>query len=232
MKKLALSLILLNLSLAPSAIASKPNMVAEVGDLKCLSKKRGDHDVIARSGITLKGANREEKKIVAQVVHTIIEMTNEQQANHLLSNLKVVFTDRLRERTDGGCLPAHQLIRNQIHMARYCLTSSGNNWEIPHKEGIFIHELGHFLANKHNLYPRYNQAVPKRKACKLSNYMTKTIAGRRHRNRNEEFAEVVSAYFIYPKALKRQCEKSFDFIKDRLFLGTPPECTKKSGGGF
>lgn len=205
-------------------------MVALVGDTDCLSKKTRDQDVIARTGISLEGATADERAFVTRVVHTFIEMTNEQQAIRLLSGLKLFFKTELNKNSSGGCLPAHQLIRNQIHMGRQCTLEDGRIYEIPAREGILVHELGHFIANKHGLYPKYNRAVSKK--CNLSEYMYQSSGGRKHKNRNEEFAEILSAYLVYPKKLKRSCRASFNFIKDELFLGEESSCSGRSGWSF
>lgn len=197
-------------------------MVAEVGNINCLSSQSKQLDVIERVGISLEGAKRDEKKLVARFVHTLIEMTNEQHATSLLSGLKIVFEDILGNTSAGGCMPAHQLVKNQIHMGRFCVSSKGKNLEIPNKDGILIHEIGHFVANKRGFYGEYNKEV--KRSCKLSNYMRVMTNGKKHKNRNEEFAEVFSSYFIFAKSLKRKCKQSYEFMKEKLFLDSPASC--------
>ncbi len=70
--------------------------------------------------------------------------------------------------------------------------------------------MGHFVANKLGLYTKYNRAV--RKQCKLTTYMQKSRAGKKHRNRDEEFAEVFAAYLIYGNKLKSKCKKAYEFM--------------------
>ncbi len=218
MKKL-ISVLLLTFTLNSHA---KIGMIAEVGNLACLSDNKGK--MTAQVGVRLKGANAKEKNLVEKVVQTIIELTNEQQAERLLSGLTINFEDVLRQSTTGGCLPAHQLVRNQIFMARYCKRKNGTHFDIPKKEGILIHEIGHFVANKRGFYPQYNEAVSQWRKCKISRYMVQSSSGQKHSNRNEEFAEVFAAYLIYPKELKRKCKKSYNFLKDALFLGQHQSC--------
>lgn len=197
-------------------------MVAEVGDIKCLAKGRTPLRLLADAGVRVEGANLEEQKMVAQMIKTLQELTNEQQTERLLSGLKVVFKDVLGSNTSGGCLPAHQLQRNTIHIGRFCVTQKGKRVQIPLRKGLLVHEAGHFIANKLGHYPIYNREVTRK--CKLTNYMKQNRAGRKHKNRNEEYAEVFAAYLTHPKALKRKCKKSFNFFKDKLFLGNNPSC--------
>ncbi len=197
-------------------------MIAEVADVKCLSQSSLNNDLITRVGIKVEGATHEEMKQLSQFIQSLIELTNEQQAIHLLSGLKVVFKDILGDTSVGSCLPAHQLVRNQIHIGRFCKSSKGKKLVIPYREGILIHEMGHFVANKHGFYGQYKASV-KRK-CKLSPYMSKMSNGKKHRNRNEEFAEVFASYFLYGKKLRRKCRKSYAFFKERLFLDNNSNC--------
>lgn len=201
---------------------AKPHMVAEVGNIKCLAGGSTPLRLHADAGVKVKGANLEEQKMVAQLIKTLQEETNEQQTERLLSGLTVVFKDVLGDNTSGGCLPAHQLQRNTIHIGRYCVTKGGKRVEIPLRKGLLVHEVGHFVANKLGTYASYNREVSRK--CKLTNYMKANRSGRKHKNRNEEFAEAFAAYLTHSKALKRKCRKSFNFLKDELFLGNNPSC--------
>ncbi|TNE94963.1 MAG: hypothetical protein EP326_16120, partial [Deltaproteobacteria bacterium] len=185
---------------------AKPHMVAEVGRLSCLEKTTPSSKFFSDLSITLSNANKTEQSFIADTFETIIRMTNQQQAERLLSGLKIKIQNTLGDRSSGGCLPAHQLVRNEIHLARKCEKIG----EIPFREGIFVHELGHFIANKLNLYNKYQNEVLKR--CKLTNYMSKSRAGKKHKNRNEEFAEIFAAYLLYGKELKSKCKHSYEFI--------------------
>lgn len=218
MKNLLVSLILL---LSFGALA-KPHMIAEVGDIECLSRNKDNSDILERLGVTLDGESRKERELVTRAVNTIVEMTNEQQAERLLSGLTVRFKDILGNTSAGGCMPAHQLVRNEIYLGRYCVGMKGQKFVIPGKDIIFVHEVAHFIANKRGYYSKYNKEVSK--TCKLSNYMTKMSNGKKIKNRNEEFAEVFAAYLTYGNKLRRSCRKSFNWMKDNLFLGSEPSC--------
>lgn len=198
--------------------AAKPHMIAEVGKISCLDKTKQANALLKSLGVKVSTTKRSEKKLVANVGETLSKLTNEAQARRLMKGLSVYFKKTLGNSSFGGCLPAHQLIPSQIHMGRTC----PNGYKIPHVEGIFVHELGHFVANKLGLYPRYKREVTKR--CKLSKYMYQNSAGRKHKTINEEFAEVFAAYLIYGKKLKRKCPKSYDFMKKHLYLGSDSEC--------
>lgn len=203
-------------------IFAKPHMVAEVGDLSCLSSKKSNSDIITRVGVTLNGAEEEDREVVIQTINTIVDMTNEQQAERLLSGLTIYIKDVLGKTSVGSCLPAHQLVRNEIHLGRYCVSKKGKRLDIPGRKIIMVHELAHFIANKRGYYPKYNKAV--RRKCKLTNYMTKMSNGKKLSNRNEEFAEVFAAYLTYGKKLRRRCRKAYNWMKDTLFLGSEPKC--------
>ncbi len=206
---------------------AKSHMVAEMADMNCLATPSSTNKAIDDSRVTLKGANRDEKKLVAKVYETIESLTNQQQAERILSGLTIVFEDHLGNRTDGGCLPAHQLKRNHIYMARKC----PNGMKIPYREGILIHEVGHFVANKLGLYSRYDSMVKSK--CKMTTYMSKSSAGRVHSNRREEFAEVFASYLVAPKKLKSSCRKNYNFMRENLFLGVENSCGgKKSSAGL
>ena len=219
MKIRPLTLLILIIS---SSVMAKPHMVAEVGDIGCLAGGRAPIRLHADAGVKVNGANLAEQKMVSQLIKTLQQETNEQQTERLLSGLTVVFKDTLRAHSSGGCLPAHQLVKNTIHIGRHCVTKSGKKVDIPLRKGLLVHEVGHFIANKLGVYSSYNRAVSRN--CKLTNYMKQNRSGRKHRNRNEEFAEAFAAYLTHSKALKRKCRKSFNFLKDELFLGNNPSC--------
>lgn len=204
--------------LIPTLAYSKPHMIAEVGKLSCLDRAKSPKSLIKEMGITTSGTKRSELKVVANTAETISKMTNDAQTKRIMSGLKVFFKKTLGNNSSGGCLPAHQLIPRQIHMGRTC----PNGYKIPNVEGIFVHELGHFVANKLGLYPKYRTQVKKR--CKISKYMYQTRTGRKHKSINEEFAEVFAAYLIYPKKLKRKCPQSYEFMRKKLFLGSEAAC--------
>lgn len=211
-----LTLVLFILSLKASM--AKPHMIAEVGDIKCIEKSANIKKQLSDLRIDTLGANRTEKKLLANVAETIEKLTNQQQAEKILGGLLVNFKDVLRSHSSGGCLPAHQLVSGQIHIGRKC----ANGVKIPLQEGILVHEIGHFVANKLGLYPKYEKKVSRK--CKLTNYMRSNRDGRKHNNRNEEFAEVFAAYLIYGKKLQKSCKKSYEFMRDELFLGTESIC--------
>ena len=204
--------------MTPAISMAKPHMIAEVGKLSCLRKAKSPKLLLKSYKITLKGASRSERKVVANTAESIAQLTNDAQVRKIMSGLSVYFKKTLGNSSHGGCLPAHQLIPGEIHMGRTC--KSG--YKIPNVEGIFVHELGHFVANKHGMYPKYRSSVKKR--CKISTYMYQNSAGKKHRSINEEFAEVFASYLIYPKKLKKKCPQSYKFLRDKLFLGSEATC--------
>lgn len=204
--------------LLSTPITAKTHMIAEIGIFKCLKQTKETKEMLSSLNISTSGATNEEKILLGNVANTIEELTNQAGAQRILGGLKVIYKDVLGNRTDGGCLPAHQLIPGQIHMGRQC----SNGFKIPYTEGILIHEMGHFVANKNGLYSQYNKNV--RRNCKLTTYMHKSRAGKKHKNRNEEFAEVFAAYLLYGKKLKRKCKQSYEFMRDHVFIGSESAC--------
>lgn len=215
--KLMLAMLFFSLFFLYEASA-KPHMIAEVGKTSCLDKASSPKSLLKSLNVKVSTKKRNELIQVASVGETIARMTNEAHARWAMANLKVKYHQKLRPSSGGGCLPAHQLIRNEIHMARQC----PSGYKIPYVHGIFVHELGHFVANKHGLYGVYKKLVTKR--CKLSGYMHQNSAGKKHTKINEEFAEVFAAYLTYPRKLRKRCPKSFSFMKEKVFLGSKSPC--------
>ncbi len=127
MKKTLFITALLSLFLNPT-FAKKAHMIAELGDIKCLKKTSQVGATLDSLNISVDGATRAEKKLVADVGNTLEELTNQAGAERILGGLTIKFKDVLGNRSDGGCLPAHQLVRNQIHMGRKC----SNGMKIPY----------------------------------------------------------------------------------------------------
>lgn len=218
MKIIISAFLLLSLPFNSFGAGKKHHMVAEGANLNCIEKASRYKAITENAGVVLDGANKAEKKMVGNLINTIENLTNQAQAEKLLHGLTIRFKNVLGSHSSGGCLPAHQLVRNEIHIGRKC----ADGMEIPFRDGILIHEIGHFVANKHGLYPQHAKKV--RKKCKLTQYMSSTRTGKKHRNRNEEFAEVFAAYLILGKDLKRKCKGSYEFLKEELFLGSHSNC--------
>lgn len=194
----------------------KIHMVAEIGNIDCLS--RGKSQDITKLGINLKGANRSERRVMESIAGTMISIAGESQAKKLLGGAKVVYQNKLRTRTNGNCLPAHQLIAGEVHVARKCADGS----EVIARDGILIHELGHYAANRANLYPDYEKQVKKK--CKISGYCTHNSMQKVFNHRKEEFAEVFGAFLLATDRLKRDCKQAYDFMKKNLFNNSNHMC--------
>jgi hypothetical protein len=194
----------------------KIHMVAEIGNTECL--KRGKSQDISKLGLNLQGANRSERRVMEDIAGTMIGLAGENQAKKLLGNAKVVYQNKLRTRKNGNCLPAHQLIAGEVHVARKCDDGS----EVIARDGILVHELGHYAANRANLYPLYDKTV-KRK-CKISGYCTHNSMNKAFNHRKEEFAEVFGAFLLATDRLKRDCKDAYEFMKKHVFNNSNHMC--------
>ncbi len=190
------------------------HMVASVANTDCLTKE-GRSFKAAPPSFKSTGANRGESKRVEALIKGISQASGS-MANRLLGNVDVRFYEDLGNRSDSkNCIPAHQL-NGYISVSRSCAGQFGDDMV----DALVVHEVGHYAANRAGLYAKYNDAVPKRKQCKLSGYCTKSQSGRKHSNRNEEFAEVFSAYLVATERLKSMCPESYKFMKEEVFKGS------------
>jgi hypothetical protein len=88
---------------------------------------------------------------------------------------------------------------------------------------LIAHELGHYVGNN-GLYQPYFQFV--RGGCNVSGYS----GNRRNGRRNEEFAEVFSAYLTNPEMLSAKggaCQKALDFMKGAFGEQGNPTCESR-----
>lgn len=194
-------------------------MVAVVANEDCF--ERGKSRDLSKLEINLRGANRKERRYMEQFASTLIKISGEAQAKHLVGDLRVVFQRQLRTRNDGNCLPGHQLTPGEVNMARQCPDGA----RIEGSEGILVHEIGHYVANEGNWYPRYEQAV--RTRCRVSRYCTHTSANNTIQHRREEFAEVFAAFLMSTDRLKRDCPESYEFLKKEMFNNSDYHCDSK-----
>ncbi len=201
--------------------SNKPpiQMIAVVANEDCF--ERGNSRDVTKLKMNIKGANRKERRYMEQFASTMIKITGENQAKKLVGDLRVVFHKQLRNRKDGNCLPGHQLISGEVNMARQCPDGT----KIDGTEGILVHEIGHYVANRGNWYPKYEQAV--RKRCQVSRYCTHTAANHAIQNRKEEFAEVFAAFLMATDRLKRDCPDAYQFFKKEMFNNSSYSCDSK-----
>lgn len=201
---------------------SRPHMISEVADLSCLGPAKGVSGAIRALGQT----SAQEKASAEKVIRNLRLAMG---ANaRLLSNVGFSFVNVLPLRSDGGCLPGHQYADGgrTLTFARRCPANSRQGaMRLPTDQATIVHELGHLVANRGGLYPQYNASV--RRACRVSGYCTHSSAGRVHRSRNEEFAEVFAAYMVAPLRLESECPAAYKFMKERVFLGQAVACGKR-----
>lgn len=125
-------------------------------------------------------------------------------------------------------IAGRQVYDNKLNMARIVVAE-------PENVALFIHEMGHVLGNSaftpvkaefaatnrsQTWYGAYNSFVTK--PCNHTQY-SKSGSPRR----NEEFAEVVSAFFTRPQLLKNgsaQCRMAYEFLRTRAFPNGEPKC--------
>ncbi|AZZ37198.1 hypothetical protein CIK05_10510 [Bdellovibrio sp. qaytius] len=76
--------------------------------------------------------------------------------------------------------------------------------------GRLMHELGHKVGDS-GVYQKYASYTGHAR-CAISEYATSKF--------NEEFAEVFSAYIVYPDLLEKKCPQAFSFMSTQLFPHT------------
>jgi hypothetical protein len=209
--------------------AVSENVVAGFGNTSCLVN--GNTKDLNSLSVSVRGANRKEKNFVTDIISTITDMAGEVQAKILIQNMKINFKKYLRQRTDGHCLPGNfgLTTRGAIDLARKCHPKSPEKnitFSTDHLRGSLIHEIGHVVGNRvfrgRTFYSLYNSQV--KKVCKVSKYTTHSNAGNKHRNRNEEFAEVWASYIYATDRLKKKCRSSYNFMREVVFNGSSHTC--------
>lgn len=205
------------------------HIVAGFGNIECLAD--GKQSDIDNLNIDLKGAKRSEKRFVRDIVSSIRDLAGEQQSKVLIGKMKIKFENYLRMRSDGNCLPGNfgLTTRGTIDLARRCHPKSAQKnlkFDGDHLRGSLIHEIGHVVGNRRyqgkSFYDHYSNNV--KRVCKVSTYTTQSMAGNKHPNRNEEFAEVWAAYIYATDRLKRKCRKAYNFMRETVFSNASHSC--------
>lgn len=196
------------------------HMIAEVGNTSCFPRLATSRSVRALN-IDLRNSNMGERGFMNRFAAGLIDIAGQDQARRLVGDLRVVYHDVLRLRNDGNCLPGHQLTPGEVNMGRRCPDGS----RVPMSEGILVHEIGHYVANRGGWYPRYERAVTRR--CQVSRYCTHTQAGRAINHRREEFAEVFAAFLLSTDRLKAECPESYQFMKTQMFNNSNHHCDSR-----
>lgn len=208
-------------------------MIAEVGDDSCLPEvaEADAKGILDRYKIYVNDdLNTKELVATARSVTQLGAMLGlRKNGRSWLDFTSVKYVDELPVRSDGGCMPGIQTLEDgvpTITFARRCPKKSmQGKMKLPIYEGTIVHEYGHVVANKGGFYPKYNAAVKEK--CKISGYCSGSMAGRKHKNRNEEFAEVFAAYVVAPEELKEKCPSSYEYLAKHLFAGSDSICGKK-----
>ena len=217
--------------------AEKPHMISEIASAKCLtavSDKNMDQ-VLGQWNIDInEDAKNSEKLVLAKMVKTLGESVGKTQDDESWIEWTMLRVSAvLPVRSDGGCLPGKQTVidtRPAILFARSCPADSAQGaMRIPLSGATMVHEFGHVVANRADLYPEYDTAVSE--ACEVSTYCVQSSAGIRHSNRHEEFAEVFAAYVFVPNRLRAECPEAFRFMKQRVFVKGDPICAMPKGKG-
>lgn len=193
-------------------------MISDVSNMSCLSR-RGSASNGSALQISHQGAKRAEKALINNLSASLIHFFGEATARRVFGGVKIVFKNSMTN-SSGGCLPGHQLVAGEVHMARRC----PDGYQFPNADAILVHELGHFAANKLNLYPSYERAVPQR--CQVSRYSTRMSSGKAIAHRREEFAEAFAAYLTATDRLRSECPDAYHFMKE-LFNNTDYDCSAK-----
>ena len=210
--------------LSGSMLASAlPQNVREIAKESCHAelKTRVAKKIITDHGIKieLKSASRSEKTKDRKIIHQMLSdldylCKSRPRCIRQFRKIKIIFDDYLS--TTNRCLPARQT-RGPVEIARFC--TARKSFSLRHINWVdLVHEVGHAIGNR-GFYTRYNAKVPRK--CKISKYATK---GHNVGKRNEEFAEVLAAFFYATKKLKRKCRKAYNFVRDVIFAQHGPSC--------
>lgn len=192
------------------------HMVGSVANMNCF--KEAGKNASANAKINLSGASSSERSFATQISKTMSALAGPQMATKLIGGLKVVHVNKLRTRRNGSCLPAHQLQRGEIQIARKCSDGTA----VYARDAILVHEIGHYAANNAGLYDDYNRFVTS--TCRVSTYCTHDSKGRKFRNRNEEFAEAFSSYLLASDRLKAKCPRAHEFFRTKIFNKKTHNC--------
>jgi hypothetical protein len=194
-------------------------MISDVSNMSCLARQ-GSSQHTKTLQITHKGLKRAEKRIIDNLSASLIHSFGEATAKRLFGGVRIIYQNSMKT-SNGGCLPGHQLVPGEVRMARRC----PNGYQFPNGDAILVHELGHFVANKLNLYPQYNNKVPRR--CRVSRYTTHMSSGAAISHRREEFAEVFAAYLTATDRLRSACPDAYHFMKRDVFNNSNYDCAAK-----
>ena len=193
---------LLMLGLAPIAARSH-TMVAhlETQNRQCLNTVNGSTQETIASGVRVSGATSSEMRLLNQAVAKINSLAAGGRFSGL-NGARVVFHEYLHRVDSWGrpyCLPATQS-RGPVEIARRCPPGT-QGWNIIASAGtgLLIHEMAHHVGNRghYNGYPI---------GCQVSQYCSHKASGHAHTGtsrRNEEFAEVFTAFVVNPSLLHR-----------------------------
>ena len=98
----------------------------------------------------------------------------------------------------------------------------------PTNVSLYAHEMGHIIGNTPinggTWYGAYFKAVPN--PCHITCY---SRSGYDQGRRNEEFAEVASAYLTYPQLLLKggdSCRRAYQFFRTNIYPKADPSCGK------
>lgn len=212
----------------PRPSRGQPLMVSSIANPNCLTRDPDPADM-QYLGVRMRGASDSERRATERFVSTVVDIAGREQARRILGrgSLQVRFFNSLRRRSSNTCLPGRQT-QGPIDIARQCHPSSTTpdmRFSEHQKLTLMVHEAGHVVGNR-GYYASYNRSV--RNACTISKYCThRTVVGAdgshtHHAHtganrRNEEFAEVFSAFIYKTDRLRRECPQAYQYMRDEVF---------------
>lgn len=185
---------------------------------QCLPRSIDPAGTFQRHALRWVSGGETAKKIVAGLL---------EEADRMHGAIFRPFTRFAVEMNENYDIAGRQVFDQRLNMGKIVVAE-------PSNVALIIHEMGHILGNTRvdhivdnmrtggSWYSFYNSQVPK--PCHFTQY-AKT--GWNNRKRNEEFAEVVSAYFTRPQLLKNSggsCVQAYNFLKAQAFPKQDPRC--------
>lgn len=180
-----------------------------VGRAECIPQVSTDPDLILKNhGIEVKNLPSTYRRYVAEAVSLMSDLHG--KSMQALRGAKVVYNQKL-----------HIVARQTTGPIELSPEGMGI-------KAIYVHEIGHVIgnakaANGRTYYQNYGVKVPGK--CHFTEYSRVSYGG--FGQRNEEFAEVMTAYLLAPEMLLDggpSCRQAYDFFRAEVFTAKDHKC--------
>jgi hypothetical protein len=224
MEKIRRPILMILLGLMPgpwARAAGTPGLVSEIASQSCVLKTQTE-SALQSFGTRVNGGTATDRATIASALNTL----SVRSGGALDKDLKNIRFDIGNVIGGGGKQLAGRQTASAIQLSPIIMGRRSSTRAAA--EATVTHEIAHRIANRHGLYPKYSRSAPE---CHISMYCTHRVgadgsAGASQSTRNEEFAEVLTAYIFHAQELKARCPASYDFMKKNLFAGNdaPASC--------